>query len=56
MAIEAWLALEHGDRVMVAGVNQASLVYNFDFAEVEDLQFAIGRRIGFLSCDSIGVE
>lgn len=43
-------------RVMVAGVNQASLVYNFDFAEVEDLQFAIGRRIGFLSCDSIGVE
>lgn len=48
---------------MVAGVNQASLVDNIDFAEVDALRFGcrllgmlVYRRIGFLACDSIGVE
>lgn len=70
IAIGAWLALELWcetvmRHVMVAGVNQASLVDNIDFAEVDALRFGcrlLGmlvyrhRRIGFLACDSIGVE
>lgn len=56
MAIEAWLALEHGDGLWLQVLINLVWCITFDFAEVEDLQFAIGRRIGFLSCDSIGVE
>lgn len=35
---------------MVAGVNQASMVDNFDFAEVEDLQF------GYLLVRDVGLS
>lgn len=70
IAIEAWLDLELWCETVMetrygCRVNRASLVDNIDFAEVDALRFGcrlLGmlvyrhRRIGFVACDSIGVE